>query len=153
VHLSYQHKSIIVGGRIRSCFQAIRTSTYESNYIVCFKFFLIVGVRYISYGSFQTKVYKLVAVIVYERLKRKVGSLWKLSWFNIIEVSVLCTDEVNSSFHLYGCGKPPQPYRWCPFGCRYSGRSWWGCRRAFGILWPKLATMVVIEGLWVSSVL
>jgi hypothetical protein len=53
---------------------------YESNYIVCFKCFLIVGVCYISYGGFQTKVYKLVAVIVYARLKRnKFGSLRKLS--------------------------------------------------------------------------
>jgi hypothetical protein len=71
VHLSYRHKSIIVGRCIRSCFQAIGTSTYESNYIVCFKCFLIVGVCYINYGCFQTKVYKLVAVIVYARLKRK----------------------------------------------------------------------------------
>jgi hypothetical protein len=79
VHLSYQHKSIIVGEFIRGCVQAIGTSTYGSNYIVCFKCFLIVGVRYISYGSFQTKVYKLVAGIVYARLKEKVCSLRKLS--------------------------------------------------------------------------
>jgi hypothetical protein len=46
-------------------------STYGSNYIVCFKCFLIVGVCYISYGSFQTKVYKLVAVIECARLKMK----------------------------------------------------------------------------------
>jgi hypothetical protein len=71
VHLNYQHKSIIVGGFIRGCVQAIRTSTYESNYIVCFKYFLIASVRHISYGSFQAKVYKLVVVIVYVRLKRK----------------------------------------------------------------------------------
>jgi hypothetical protein len=69
--LSYQHKSIIVGGCIHSCFQAIGPSTYESNYVVCFKCFLIVGVCYISYGGFKTKVYKLVVVIVYARLKRK----------------------------------------------------------------------------------
>jgi hypothetical protein len=81
VHLSYQHKSIIVGGCIRSFFQANGTPTYGSNYIVCFKCFLIVGVRYISYGVFQTKFYKLVAVIVYVRLKRK-----KL---------VLCENSVN----------------------------------------------------------
>jgi hypothetical protein len=80
MHLSYKRKSIIVGVCIRSCFQAIGTSMYESNYIVCFKCFLIVGVCYISYGGFQTKVYKLVAVIVYARLKRnKFGSLRKLS--------------------------------------------------------------------------
>jgi hypothetical protein len=65
MHLSYQHKSIIVGGFIRGCVQANGTSTYESNYIVCFKCFLIVGVRYISYESFQAKFYKLVADIVY----------------------------------------------------------------------------------------
>jgi hypothetical protein len=44
------------------------------SHIVCFKCFLLVGVYYISYGDFQTKVYNLVAVIVYERLKMK-------SWF------------------------------------------------------------------------
>jgi uncharacterized membrane protein len=71
VHLSYQHKSIIVGGFIRCCFYANGTSTYGSNYIVCFKCFLIVGVCYISYGGFQTKCYKLVAVIVYARQKKK----------------------------------------------------------------------------------
>jgi hypothetical protein len=78
VYLSYQHKSIIVGGFIRGCFHANGTSTHGSNYIVCFKHFLIVGVCYISYGGFQTKFYKLVAIIVYARLKRKVGSLRKL---------------------------------------------------------------------------
>jgi hypothetical protein len=55
MHLSYQYKSIIVGGCIRGCIQAIGTSTYESNYIVCFKCFLIVGVHYINYEGFQTK--------------------------------------------------------------------------------------------------
>jgi len=80
VHLSYQHKNIILDKGVRSCFQANGTSTYVSNYIVCFKCFLIVSVRYISYGGFQTKVYKLIAVIVYARLK------WK-SWF-IVKNSV-----------------------------------------------------------------
>jgi hypothetical protein len=55
------------------------TSIYVRSYIVCFKCFLLVDVCYISYGDFQTKVYKLVAVIVYVRLKRKVSSLRKLS--------------------------------------------------------------------------
>jgi len=42
------------------------TSTYKLCCIVCFKCFLLVGVCYISYGGFQTKVYKkLMAVIVY----------------------------------------------------------------------------------------
>jgi len=58
----------IADGCVHSCFQANGTSTYGSNYIVCFKCFLIVGVRYISYGGFQTKVYKLIAVIVLARL-------------------------------------------------------------------------------------
>jgi hypothetical protein len=59
-------------------------------------------------GIFQTKFYKkkLVAVIVYTRLERKVGSLRKLSQFNITEVSVLCTEMVNSFFHLYGYDYP-----------------------------------------------
>jgi len=45
------------------------TSTYNLSCIVCFKCFLLVGVCCISYGSFQTKVYKLVAVVVYARVK------------------------------------------------------------------------------------
>jgi hypothetical protein len=110
MHLSYQHKRIIVDGCVRSCFRVIGTSTYGSNYIVCFKCFLIVGVCYISYGGFQTKVYKLVVVIVYARLKRKSWFIAKTQ-FNITKVSVLSNETVNSSFHLYGCGKPPQPYR------------------------------------------
>jgi hypothetical protein len=35
------------------------TSTYKLNCIVCFKCFLLVGVCYISYEGFQTKVYKI----------------------------------------------------------------------------------------------
>jgi len=50
------------------------TSICVRSYIVCFKCFLLAGIYYISYGDFQTKVYNLVAVIVYERLKMK-------SWF------------------------------------------------------------------------
>jgi hypothetical protein len=57
-------------------------------------------------GVFQTKVYKLVAVIVLTGLKSEVGSLRKLSQFYITEVSVLCIETVNSFFHLYGCGYP-----------------------------------------------
>jgi hypothetical protein len=72
-----------------------------------FKCFLIVGVGYISYGGFQTKCYKLVAVIVYARLKGKVGSLRKLSEWYTSEVLVYlfmlrrwahnstCTDAAN----------------------------------------------------------
>jgi hypothetical protein len=43
---------------------------------------------------------------VYARLEKKVGSLWKLSQFNITKVSILCTETVNSFFHLYSCGNP-----------------------------------------------
>jgi hypothetical protein len=74
MHLSYEHKCIIVDECVRSRFQANGTPTYESNYIICFKCFLIVGVCYISYRGFSNKIYKLVTVIVYARLKRK-------SWF------------------------------------------------------------------------
>jgi hypothetical protein len=54
------------------------TSTYMVSCVVCFKCFLLVGVCYISYGGFQIKVYKLVAVIVYAGLEKK-SSLRKLS--------------------------------------------------------------------------
>jgi hypothetical protein len=57
-------------------------------------------------GFFKQKFIKLVVVIVYARLERKVGSLRKLSQFNITEVSVLCTKTVNSFFHPYECGYP-----------------------------------------------
>jgi hypothetical protein len=60
----------------------IGTSIYVRSYIVCFKCFLLVGVCYISYEDFQTKVYKLVAVIVYARLKK--------------ERLVICENLVNS---------------------------------------------------------
>jgi hypothetical protein len=53
-----------------------RTSTYNLSCIGYFKCFLLVGVCCISYGDFQTKVYKLVDVIVYARLKKKLKS-----WF------------------------------------------------------------------------
>jgi hypothetical protein len=73
VHLSYKHKSIIVDGSICRSFQGGMTGTsiYVYSYIVCFKCFLLVGVCYISYGGFQIKVYKLVAVIVYAGLKNE----------------------------------------------------------------------------------
>jgi hypothetical protein len=35
------------------------TSTYKLNCVVCFKCFLLVGVRYIRYGDFQIKFYKI----------------------------------------------------------------------------------------------
>jgi hypothetical protein len=42
--------------------------------------FLLVGVCYISYEDFQIKVYKLVAVIVYARLKMKSWFFAKTQW-------------------------------------------------------------------------
>jgi hypothetical protein len=35
------------------------TSTYKLNYVVCFKCVLLVGVCYIRYVGFKTKVYKI----------------------------------------------------------------------------------------------
>jgi hypothetical protein len=35
------------------------TSTYKLSCIVCFKCFLLVSARYISYGGFQSKVYEI----------------------------------------------------------------------------------------------
>jgi hypothetical protein len=35
------------------------TSTYKLSCVTCFKCFLLVGVCYISYEGFQTKVYKI----------------------------------------------------------------------------------------------
>jgi hypothetical protein len=61
---------------------------------------------YQLWGFLKQKFIKLVAVIVYARLERKVSSLQKLNQFNITEVSVLCTETVNSFFHFYGCGYP-----------------------------------------------
>jgi apolipoprotein N-acyltransferase len=54
----------------------IGTSIYVHNYIVCFKCFLLVVVCFISYEGFQTKDYKLVAVIMYVKLKKEMKS-----WF------------------------------------------------------------------------
>jgi len=56
------------------------TSTYKLSFVVCFKCFLLVGVCYISYGGFQTKVYKIGGCYsVLTTKKGKVGSLRKLS--------------------------------------------------------------------------
>jgi hypothetical protein len=59
------------------------TSTYKLNCIVCFKCFLLVGVCYISYGGFQTKVYK-IGDCYSVRMTRK-------------EKLVLCKNSVNST--------------------------------------------------------
>jgi hypothetical protein len=59
------------------------TSTYISlSCIVCFQCFLIVGVYYISYESFQTKVYKIGGCYS-SRMTKK-------------EKLVLCENSVNS---------------------------------------------------------
>jgi len=45
-----------------------------------FKCFLLAGVCYISYGGFQKKVIKLVAVIVYAWLEEKSWFFVKSQW-------------------------------------------------------------------------
>jgi hypothetical protein len=58
-------------------------------------------------GVFQTKGYKISSCYsVHKSKKGKVSFLRKLSQFNITEVSVLCTEMVNSFFHLYGYDYP-----------------------------------------------
>jgi hypothetical protein len=58
------------------------TSTYKLNCAVCFKCFLLVGVRYISYGGFQTKVYKIGDCYSVRMTKK--------------ETLVLCENSVNN---------------------------------------------------------
>jgi len=81
-----KYKSFIVGKNVCSSFQGGMTGTsiYVRSYIVCFKCFLLVGVCYISYGDFQTKVYKLVAVIVYAWLKMKSWFFAKTQWIEYL---------------------------------------------------------------------
>jgi hypothetical protein len=56
------------------------TSTYKLSCVVCFKCFLLVGVCYINYGGFQTKVYKISGCYnVCMTKKGNVSSLRKLS--------------------------------------------------------------------------
>jgi len=58
------------------------TSTYKLNCVVCFRCFLLVGVCYISYGGFQTKVYKIGGCYSVRMTKK--------------EKSVLCENSANS---------------------------------------------------------
>jgi hypothetical protein len=58
------------------------TSTYKLSCVVCFKYFLLVGVCYISYGGFQTKVYKIGGYYSVRMTKK--------------EKLVLCENSVNS---------------------------------------------------------
>jgi len=58
------------------------TSAYMLSCVVCFKCFLLVGVCYISYGGFQTKVYKISGCYSV-RMTRK-------------EKLVICENSVNS---------------------------------------------------------
>jgi hypothetical protein len=149
VHLSYQHKSIIVGECIRSCFQAIGTSTYESNYIVCFKCFLIVDVCYISYGGFQTKVYKLIAVIVYARLKKKKKKLVHCE-------NTISSISLRSQYVFYRDGgliilfvlmrQPSQPCRYWYFGCRFCRYRYWLVHLVYEMLWLKHIATVINQG-------
>jgi hypothetical protein len=58
------------------------TSKYMLSCVVCFKCFLLVGVYYIRYGGFQTKVYNIGGCYSV-RMTRK-------------EKLVLCENSVNS---------------------------------------------------------
>jgi hypothetical protein len=145
VHLICQHKSIIVGGCVRSFFQANGTSTYGSNYIVCFKYFLIVSVQYISYGGFQIKIYKLVAVIVYARLKSK---SWFIAKTHLVQyhwgLGIMYWDGelIISPIRMW---QPPQLYRWCPFDYRYTWLKGGPRGYVFGILRLKHSATVVLS--------
>jgi hypothetical protein len=69
VNLSKQTTKYVlhVGKVVRNCFYN-KISMYNLSCLVCFKYFLIVGICCISYGGFQTKVYKFVAETVLARL-------------------------------------------------------------------------------------
>jgi hypothetical protein len=58
------------------------TSKYKLSCVICFKCFLLVGVRYISYGVFQTKVYKIGGCYSVRMTKN--------------EKLILCENSVNS---------------------------------------------------------
>jgi hypothetical protein len=93
------HKSIIVDGSIGRYFQGGMSgaSTYVYNGIVCFNFFLKVGVYCIVYMCFQkTDVYKMGSCYCKLKTKTEVGSLWKFSEYYTIGISVLSIETVNS---------------------------------------------------------
>jgi hypothetical protein len=58
------------------------TSTYKLSCVVCFKCFLLVGVCYIRYEGFQTKVYKIGGCYSVHMTKK--------------EKLILCENSVNS---------------------------------------------------------
>jgi hypothetical protein len=58
------------------------TSMYKLSCVVCFKCFLLVGICYISYGGFQTKVYKIGGYYSVRMTKK--------------EKLILCENSVNS---------------------------------------------------------
>jgi hypothetical protein len=58
-----------------------KTSTYNLRCVVCFKYFLLVGVCYINYGKFQTKVYKIGSCYSVRKTKK--------------EKLVICENSVN----------------------------------------------------------
>jgi hypothetical protein len=60
----------------------METSTYKLSCVVCFKYFLLGGVYYISYGGFKTKVYKI-------------GNYYSVRMTKN-EKLVLCENSVNS---------------------------------------------------------
>jgi hypothetical protein len=123
------------------------------NFYICsqlhsmfFNVFLDVGVYCIGYKYFQRKKFiKLVAVIV--------SSLQKLNQFYIIETSVIyywSGELILSAIQMW---LPPQLYRCCSFGCRYTWGGQWSCSVVFGILRLKPTTTVVMGWTMVSSIL
>jgi hypothetical protein len=58
------------------------TFKYKLSYVICFKCFLLVGVCYISYEVFQTKVYKIGGCYSVRMTKN--------------EKLILCENSVNS---------------------------------------------------------
>jgi hypothetical protein len=58
------------------------TSMYKLSCVVCFKCFLLVGICYISYGGFQTKVYKIGGYYSVRMTKK--------------EKLIICENSVNS---------------------------------------------------------
>jgi len=57
----------------------IGTSTYKLSCVVCFKCFLLVGVCYISYGGFQTNVYKIGGGYSVRMTRKEMLVLWENS--------------------------------------------------------------------------
>jgi hypothetical protein len=141
------HKSIIVGGSIYRSVQRIGTSIYVPSCLVCFKCFLNSWCLLYQLQVFsKTKVYKIGSCYSVCKAKRKVDFLWKLSQFYITETLVIyywSGELILSPIRMW---LPPQPYKWCSFGCRYTLGGRWSCSVVFGILRLK-PIVTVVNGL------